>query len=132
MAVRLRNGWLWLLGGIAGLCAFWWCWPTVLKPSDPVAHATTLRLTKLVSIATAVELYALDNGRVLAEDGWQQVLTQKYLNAPIVDRWTTPIYYGYSTEKDGYYVWSYGRDDEIGGAGYNQDFFVPVFVDPDD
>ncbi|GMU02607.1 hypothetical protein KH5H1_67270 [Corallococcus caeni] len=71
-------------------------------------------------ILGALERYQADHGGQLPEEGnLDDMLVPRYLNAVPRDPWGRP--YQYASSAQGVFLASFGRENQRGGAGENQD-----------
>ncbi|RKG57060.1 general secretion pathway protein GspG [Corallococcus sp. AB011P] len=71
-------------------------------------------------ILGALERYQADHGGQLPEEGsLDEMLVPRYLNAVPRDPWGRP--YQYASSSQGVFLSSFGRENQRGGAGDNQD-----------
>jgi general secretion pathway protein G len=94
---------------------------------------TEVAKAQISSIATALELYALDNGGFPAQQTGLVALVQQPQNAPnwrgpylkkadgLIDPWGHPYEYRFPGAKTQVEVFSLGRDNVPGGTGEDQD-----------
>jgi general secretion pathway protein G len=94
---------------------------------------TEVAKAQISSIATALELYALDNGGFPAQQTGLVALVQSPQNAPnwrgpylkkadgLIDPWGRPYEYRFPGVKAQVEVFTLGRDNVLGGTGEDQD-----------